>query len=52
MDMTAMLDGDGAWVHFPYSGALFEQPARDMQIFSIAKNRWVERINEKLKAGK
>ena len=51
MDMTAMLDGDGAWVHFPYAGGLFEQPSRDMQIYSIAKNRWVERINEKLKAG-
>jgi len=51
-DMTALLDGDGAWAHFPYSGGLFDQPARDMQIYSIAKNRWVERINEKLKAGK
>ena len=48
-DMTAMIDGDGAWVHFYHPGSLSEQPAIDMQIFSIAKKRWVERVNEKIR---
>lgn len=52
VDMTQMIDGDGAWAHFYHPGALSEQPAIDMQIFSVAKGRWVERRNEKMKAGK
>jgi len=51
-DMAQMIDGDGAWAHYPCAGGLFDQPARDMAIYGIAKNRWVERRNQDMKAGK
>jgi len=50
--MAQMIDGDGAWAHYPCAGGLFDQPARDMAIYGIAKNRWVERRNQDMKAGK
>jgi hypothetical protein len=50
--MVLMIDGDGALRHFPEAGPLREQPARDIEIYNIARNRWVERMNEKIRSGK
>lgn len=51
-DMVLMIDGKGTFRHYPEAGSLREQPARDMAIYDIARGRWVERMNERLKAGK
>jgi hypothetical protein len=50
--MVLMIDGKGTFRHYPEAGSLREQPARDMAIYDIARGRWVERMNERLKAGK
>lgn len=45
-----LMDGDGAWAAWPEAGAYRDQPARDMAILSIARGRWVERRNQKMRA--
>ena len=44
--MTRLVDGDGAYVHYPEPGALSEQPAFDMEVFDLIKGRWNELRNE------
>jgi hypothetical protein len=37
-----MLDGDGVMVMYPVSGGLYDQPARDMEIYDVVRSRWNE----------
>lgn len=42
------MDSDGALRHFPLPGARREQPAFDMDVLRIVRQRWVELMNEKI----
>jgi len=48
-DMADMIDGKGTMRHYPCDGGYKAQPARDMLIYNIARVRWVERMNEKMR---
>lgn len=48
-DCTRMLDGDGAFAHLYYAGAMGDQPAYDMDVFDAIRHRWVELVNERIK---
>lgn len=37
-----MLDGDGVMVMYPVSGGLYDQPARDMEVYDVIRSRWNE----------
>ena len=46
------MDGDGAFAHYPRTGAWSEQAAYDMAILRLIRAKWVEMINESAKAHK
>ncbi len=46
-----MLDGDGAYMHYPYGGGLSNQPAFDMHVYDEIRHIWVERKNAEIKSG-
>lgn len=52
VDCLRLMDGDGAYAHWPYPGAYMEQPAFDMGIYDAIRSRWVELRNAELKRGK
>ena len=42
-----LLDGDGAFRHFPGPGSIRDQPAYDMDVLRIIRHRWVGLLNDK-----
>ncbi len=48
MECLDCMDSDGALRHFPLPGARREQPAFDMDVLRIVRQRWVELMNEKI----
>lgn len=49
-EAVTLMDGDGAWAAWPETGGFRDQPARDMEILTIARVRWIERRNEQMRA--
>jgi hypothetical protein len=50
VEMVRFMDGDGAVRHWKYSTIYADEPAIDQEIYAIARARWIELKNEKLKA--
>lgn len=48
---AALMDGEGAWIGYPWPGAIMEQPDIDMTILSIIRSRWNELRSEEMKRG-
>lgn len=48
---TALMDGDGAWVGYPWPGSLMEQPDADMTILSVIRGRWNELRRKEMTRG-
>jgi hypothetical protein len=49
-EMVMMLDGEGTFRHYPIAGGLMDQPARDMLIYNIAREKWVSLMNKRITA--
>lgn len=47
-DVLMLLDGEGTFRHWKYSGAYADQPYIDIVIYRIIQNRWVELKNEEM----
>jgi|GEM_PF-4918105 len=47
-DCVRLLDGDGAYAHFPRGGSLMDQPYMDMSVFDVIRHRWNELRNAEL----
>jgi len=45
-----MMDGKGTQRHWKYPGGYAEQPAVDIIIYRVIRGRWVELVNEQMKA--
>jgi len=48
---TTLMDGDGAWISFPWGPVLMEQPEFDMQVLGIIRGRWNELQKRDMKRG-
>ena len=44
-DCISLLDGDGTFRHWKYTGAYADQPWIDLQIYRVIRGRWVELRN-------
>jgi hypothetical protein len=45
-DCIRLMDSDGAYAHFKYSGQLADQPALDMDILDSVRSKWCELRNK------
>lgn len=48
VDCVQLLDGDGTFRHWKYSGAYADQPWIDLQIYRIVRCKWVELRNNEM----
>lgn len=44
-----MMDADGAYIHLPVEGGLYDQPSVDMEIYDAVRQKWVELKQERMK---
>ena len=49
-DCMMLLDGDGAFRHWKYSGAYADQPSLDLQVYTTIRQKWVELKNKDMEA--
>lgn len=47
-DAIQLMDSDGAYAHYKYSGELADQPALTMDVLDIVRSRWCEMRNEEM----
>lgn len=47
-DTVRLLDSDGAYIHFKWSGCMDEQPAVGMDIIDVVRSRWCEMKNAEM----
>ena len=50
VECVDMIDGKGTQRHWKYPGAYADQPAVDLVIYRVIRSRWVELVNEKIRA--
>lgn len=46
-----LMDGDGAWIAFPWGMVLMDQPEFDMTVLTIIRGRWSELRKRDMKRG-